>query len=549
MAFGELAAAEAALRPDHGLRNPRLREAAALLDTGRYPAAHHILDEYLKTEPSSIRALWLLAELATREDQNAEAERLLAQALQFGPESVPLQYSYGQTLLRTKKFERALQIAEELQNHEPANPLFQALRALALEELGDNAGAGAAWEQILARHSREPDCWLRYGHVLRAAGARDRCIEAYRKAMQLDPGFGRMYWALASLKTYRFTNPEIGQMEGQLARDDLPTDDRIAILFSLGRAYGDRGEHRKSFSHYARANALQRLQIHYDPELLTRYVARGKAVFTPAFLAAREGQGCNSREPIFLVGMMRAGSTLVEQILASHSQVEGTRELFELSRLAKEMEASADAAGQLLPELLQKQDAQALRRWGERYLEAVTVHRRQKDRPRFLDKMGANFAHVGMLHLILPNAKIVDIRRHPLACGLSNFAEHFLSRQNFACRLSDLGRLYRDYVELMAHFDLVLPGKVHRVFYEKLIEDPESEVRRLLDYLGLPFEDRCLEFYNTDRVVTTASSEQVRQPIYREALEQWRNYEPWLGPLKSALGPVLDSYPGVPEFG
>jgi len=545
MSFGELAAAEAALRPDHALRNPRLRQAADLLNDGRYAAASRIVREHLEAQPADASGFWLLAEIATRQKQDREAERLVTKALQFAPNSVPLRHAYGRALLRSKKFDSALRVADELVKIEPTNPLFQSLRALACEGVGDNAAAGKAWKDILERYPDQPDFWRRYGHVLRAAGARAACIDAYRKAIEIDPAFGHAYWALANLKTYRFTDAELALMEEQLAREDLSAADRVAILFSLGRAYGDRKEYQKSFAQYARANALQRLEANHDPDLLTRYVARCKRIFTPEFFAARRGHGCDSREPIFLVGMMRAGSTLVEQILASHSQVEGTRELFELAQIAGEME---NEAGERLPEILENVDVGALGRWGGRYHESVRVHRRQERRPFFLDKMGANFVHVGLLHLILPRAKIVDVRRHPLACGFSNFAEYFASGQNFAYRLPDIGRMYRDYVELMAHFDRVLPGKVHRVFYEQLIEDPEREVRRLLDYLALPFETSCLQFYNTGRVLTTASSEQVRQPIYRAALEQWRNYEPWLGPLKAALGPVLEAYPAVPEF-
>jgi hypothetical protein len=316
----------------------------------------------------------------------------------------------------------------------------------------------------------------------------------------------------------------------------------------LGKAFGDAKAFDKSFAQYARGNALHRLGLKHDPDVLTRYVARCKTLFTPEFFRARRGYGCPDNAPIFLVGMMRAGSTLVEQILASHSQVEGTRELFESVALVKRMEAEAAARdGPPLPDLLKEVDAAACRILGNFYLESVRVHRK-RGRLFFIDKMGANFARIALLHLVLPNARIVDVRRHPLACGLSIFTELFAAGQNFAYRLSDIGRMYRDYVELMAHFDRALPGKVHRVFYEDLVEHPEREIRRLLDYLELPFEAGCLEFYNTDRVLTTASSEQVRKPIYRDALEQWRAYEPWLGPLKSALGPVLDKYPAVPDF-
>jgi hypothetical protein len=280
--------------------------------------------------------------------------------------------------------------------------------------------------------------------------------------------------------------------------------------------------------------------------VLAAYVAGCKKFFTPEFFARRKDFGAPGRGPVFIVGMMRAGSTLVEQILASHSQVEATRELADLSAISRQLQADATAKGISYWQRLERIDAEEAARLGTRYLSAVEPHRRL-GKPLFLDKMGANFALVGLIRLILPEAKIVDVRRHPMACGFSVFTQLFPSGQNDCYRLGEIGQQYRHYVELMAHFDAVQPGTVHRVFYEDLVACPEREVRRLLDHLGLAFEPGTLEFHKSTRAVTTVSAEQVRRPIYQDALEQWRHYEPWLGPLADSLGPALAAYPAVPE--
>lgn len=410
----------------------------------------------------------------------------------------------------------------------------QVRHAEALEAVEDYAAAAAQWRALLSDHPARPDLWIRLGHALRGMGAMDDCIAAYRRAIALDPASGGAYWSLADLKTFRFDAAEMEHMEAQLARTGLAAEERVRLHFALGKAYADRALHETSFAHYAKGNALHRVRLKHDPDILSAYVARCKRLFTAELFRGRGG--CDSAAPIFVVGMARSGSTLVEQILASHSQVEGTRELSDLAALAR-------LPG--YPESLAGLDASALTEMGQRYLARTEPHRKL-GRPRFVDKMGANFVHVGLIRLILPNAAIVDVRRHPLACGLSNFMQLFPSGQNDAYRLSDIGRLYRDYVELMAHFDRVLPGAVHRVFYETLVSEPEREIRRLLDRLDLPFEPACLDFHRNVRAVTTASAAQVRRPLYRDALEQWRPYEPWLGPLKTALGPVLDAYPQAP---
>jgi len=287
--------------------------------------------------------------------------------------------------------------------------------------------------------------------------------------------------------------------------------------------------------------------VHYEPQRIREHVRRFKAVFTPEFLASRSGAGAAAADPIFVVGLPRAGSTLIEQILSSHSQVEGTMELPDVPALAQSVGPRTGDEGARYLHALHSLPNAELGKMGEEYLARTRIQRKTQ-RPHFIDKLPNNFLHVGLIHLMLPRARIIDARRHPLGCCFSNFKQHFARGQNFTYDLAEIGIYYRSYVELMAHVDAVLPGRVHRVLYEDMVANTESEVRRLLDYCGLPFEPECLRFYENERAVRTASSEQVRVPIYREGVEQWRHFEPWLGPLQSALGPVLDSYPHVPEF-
>jgi tetratricopeptide (TPR) repeat protein len=545
-ASGDLAQVKQALRP--AFDAPRLREAARLLEASSFGHAIGLLRTYLKTCPDDPLALHLMAEAASRQRRSEDAERLLMRCLDLDPEFAAARLSYAHTLLELSRPEAAMVEADALLAREPRHPLFRRVKAMALEAVGDYAGASPLWRQILEDYPEEPDCWLRYGHALRGIGSTGEAVAAYRKAIALDPSFGRAYWGLENLKTFRFSADDVAQMEAQLGRTDLPAPERPPLHFALGKAYADAKDYPASFAHYARGNALHRMTLQYDPNVLTSYVARCKAMFTIDFFAARAGSGSSSRDPIFIVGMTRSGSTLVEQILASHPAIEGTSELFALTAVSQHPGRElARHLGARYPEILGELAAGELAALGERYLESVRIYR-VSARPRFTDKMGANFMHVGLIQLILPNAKIVDVRRHPLACCWSNFTQLFAKGQDYAYRLTDLGRLYRDYVELMAHFDQALPGRVHRLFYEKLVDDPDAEVRCLLDYLGLPFDEACLQFHRNRRAVSTASSEQVRRPIFNDRLEEWQNYESWMAPLKGALGTVLDAYPGVPDF-
>ncbi|HEY5755437.1 MAG TPA: sulfotransferase, partial [Steroidobacter sp.] len=379
-------------------------------------------------------------------------------------------------------------------------------------------------------------------------GQQGDCVSTYRRAIELSPQLGEAYWSLANLKTFRFSDGDVVAMQAQLRRNDLSEEDRFHFHFSLGKAFEDTHDYSKSFEHYEQGNRLRREMVQYEPDETSHHMRRSKQLLTPEFFAAREGWGSSAPDPIFIVGLPRAGSTLLEQILSSHPLVEGTMELPDIIDMARSLGGGrARGEASKYPEVLADLSAAQLRELGDQYI-ANTRIQRKTDAPFFIDKMPNNFVHIGLIQLILPRARIIDARRHPLGCCFSGFKQHFARGQHFTYGLDDIGRYYRDYVELMAHFDAVLPGRVHRVIYETLVDETEREVRRLLDYCGLPFDERCLRFYENDRAVRTASSEQVRRPIYRDGVDHWQHYEIWLEPLKRALGPVLGSYPAVPEM-
>jgi tetratricopeptide (TPR) repeat protein len=417
-----------------------------------------------------------------------------------------------------------------------------------LSRIGEYERASGIYAELLQECPANAKVWLSYGHVLKTEGRQDECIAAYRQSIVRNPVFGEAYWSLANLKTFRFDAAELAAMHAQLAKPDLDGSDRLHLHFAVGKAFEDAGDYAQSFEHYAQGNALQRAGNRYDADLNATRIERLRGHFTRDFFSQRAGSGYDAPDPIFIVGMPRAGSTLLEQILSSHSQVEGTTELPEIISLAKELREQSDTDEiAVYAEVLAGKNAAELRAMGELYVERTRIHRKTQ-RPFFIDKMPNNFLHIGLIQLLLPNAKIIDARRHPMGCCFSNFKQYYARGQGFSYSLSDMGRFYSDYVALMAHFDEVLPGRVHRVFYEQTVDNTETEVRRLLDYCGLAFEPACLTFFDNARPVRTASSEQVRRPVYRDSVDQWRHYEQWLDPLKAALGPVLDSYPAVPRM-
>ncbi len=517
------------------VNDPELRSAAEHLCVDAIGPAEAILRTYLKTTPDNVAAIRMLAEIATRLGRYGDAEALLSRCLDLAPGFLPARHNYAIVLYRQNKAAEALPHIEHLLRADASDPGYRNLKAAALSLTGDYQGSIDLYEQVLAEHPGQPKAWLSYGHALKTAGRQADSIDAYRRSIALEPGFGEAYWSLANLKTYRFDDADLSAMIDGAERGAASDDDRLHLHYALGKALEDRGDYAASFEHYAEGARLRRSQIDYSAEDNHRQVQRMREVFTPAFVRARHGQGSPDPAPIFVVGLPRSGSTLVEQILASHSQVEGTMELPDIFALTRRLEGTG---GQAYPEALAGLAPDALCALGEAYIERTRIQRRL-GRAYFIDKMPNNFLHTGFIHLILPNAKIIDARRGAMATCFSAFKQHFARGQNFSYDLAELGRYYRDYVELMAHFDDILPGRVHRVIYEDMVADTETEVRRLLAYCDLEFEQGCLNFHQNDRAVRTASSEQVRKPIFREGLDQWRRYEAWLAPLKNSLGPDL----------
>ena len=529
-------------------KDPALQQSAAAMLANDVSTAERLLKTHLQQTPTDVPAIRMLAEVAMRLGRNDDAAKLLERCLELAPTFAAARYNYAILLQRRNDPGGSLAEVERLLAVDPRSPSYRNLYAVILCRIGEYERSTRVYAELLEEYPANAKVWLSYGHVLKTEGRQDQCVEAYRRSIARDPGLGEAYWSLANLKTFRFTEVDLSAMRAQLARPGLDDESRLNFHFALGKACEDAGDHAQAFEHYAQANALHRADHRYDADLNSNRVRRLKTTFTREFFSERAGSGCDAPDPIFIVGMPRAGSTLLEQILSSHSAVEGTMELPEIISMAKELRTQADSLEiAAYAEVLASKSARDLRELGEQYLERTRIHRKT-DRPFFIDKMPNNFLHTGLIQLVLPNAKIIDARRHPLGCCFSNFKQNYARGQNFSYGLIDVGRFYRDYVELMAHFDEVLPGRVHRVFHERMVEDTEGEVRRLLDYCGLPFEPGCLRFFENDRPVRTASSEQVRRPIYREGVEQWRHYEAWLAPLKEALGPVLEAYPAVPRF-
>jgi tetratricopeptide (TPR) repeat protein len=523
-------------------QNPRLVEAAIALNENRLHDAEPLLRQHLKDDPFDVAAIRMLAELAGRIGRLKDAETLLRRAVELAPDFVAARSNLALVLYRQNRVQEALEELERVAEIDPENISSANLKAAAFGRIGEFEEALALYRTILARLDGHPRIWLSYGHVLKTVGQSEESVEAYRRAAQLAPHFGEAWWSLANMKTFRFEPADLQAMEAALERTDISEEDRLHLHFALGKAREDAGVADQAFDHYCRGNAIRAAQLDYEAVSTTRLVEASKALFTPDFYAARQDWGCPAPDPIFIVGMPRAGSTLVEQILASHSQVEGTMELPDLPMLAAQLGGTrswVDGVAQL--------DAAAARALGETYLARTRIVRKT-DKPYFIDKLPNNWAYVGLIRLVLPNARIIDARRHPLACCFSNFKQHFARGQSFSYRLSDMGLYYRDYVSLMAHFDAAQPGKIVRVFHEDMVDDSDSQIRHLLQALGLDFEEGCLRFWETERAVRTASSEQVRRPIFKEGVAQWKMFDPWLDDLRQALGPVLEAYPAIPAI-
>lgn len=519
-------------------------EQVSALGPDQFEIADNVLREYLNVSPTDLGALQTLGRLHMRASQYEAAEEIFSRSLEIAPSFRSARHDLVTALQRQLKYRDELCELDTLLQDDPANPDYRMLKVSALSAIGEAGEAIRTCEDMIRAAPDRAEYCLSYARALRAAGRPDDCIAAFREAIRLKPGLGEAWWGLADLKTFRFKADDLAAMRAQLAAPDTSNENRFHLHFALGKALEDSSAYKESFEHYQQGNALVRADNPYDAEEMAQNVSREKRSFAREFFLAHKGEGCPSDEPIFIVGVTRSGSTLLEQILASHSSVEGLGEVPPLTTLVRRLAAKhADENGASdEPGFLKGEDFKAL---GNEYLDHCRKYRKFV-RPHFTDKMLSNFHHLGLICAIFPRARIIDIRRHPLACCVSNFKQIFPWREGPSFDLADIGRYYRIYVELMAHFDRVLPGRVHRVLYEDLVRDPGREITRLLDYCGLPFEEECLRFHESTRNVMTVSSEQVRKPLHAGAVETWRNFEPWLGPLKNALGPVLDAWPAVP---
>lgn len=513
-----------------------LMTAGLALSEGRLAEAEPVLRTRLREYPSDVVAIRMMAELATRLGRMDDAERLLRRALYLAPFYLAARELLARNLQRSNRPEEALTEVAHLVRSKPDEPSFLLLKASLLVKIGDQKGARDAYHSVLAKHPRHAKTWMSLGHVLKTLGQRDEGVAAYRHAIEEEPTLGEAWWSLANLKTITFTPPDLAAMEAALERlaDSGSDEDRLHLHFALGKAREDRAEYDAAFEHWRVGNAIRRRSLPYSADDTHAECVAAMEFFDHARLASRTGTPAS--DPIFIVGLPRAGSTLVEQILASHSQVEGTMELPDIMAMAARLRGNGDAKSYL--RAIEDLSPPQLSELGEEYLRRTRIQRRE-NRRFFIDKMPNNWLHAGFIRMILPNARIIDARRNAADCCLSAFKQHFARGQGFSYDLDDLGRYYRDYVGLMDHFDRAAPGMVHRVEYERMVSDTEVEVRRLLDYCHLPFEPACLNFWQNDRAVRTASSEQVRQPIFASGVGHWQHFAPHLQPLFAALGSEL----------
>ncbi len=529
----------AALR---ALPQPVLR-AASLACDGDLVEAEAIVRAYLREDPGHVEALRLCARILMRRGAADEAERLFGAIAERAPHDRAAQADLARARIDALKYPSALEVVDGLLLLEPDHPDWLALRAAACLGLGRADEAIAMYRRLLERPPSSPELQVAYGDALKAVGKRDEAIAAYRDAIAARADFGEAYWSLANLKTQRLTPQEIDGMRAAESAAATSDADRIPLCFALGKALEDFGDHASSWRYFERGNALKRAELGHRPELLEAQAREQVAVCTAKFFAERDGAGAPDADPIFVVGLPRSGSTLIEQILASHPLVEGTSELPEIPRIVREFAGELpDPDHPRYPAILAELPREDFRELGRRYLKATLEHRRT-GRPCFIDKMPNNFRHIGLIHLMLPNARILDVRREPMACCLSNLKQLFASGQEFTYGVDDVARYYRMYLGLMRHWDEVLPGRVLHIAYEDVVEDLVPNVRRILEHCGLAFDPACVEFHRTERTIRTPSSEQVRQPIYRDGLAPWKPFEAWLGPLREALGPIADTAP------
>lgn len=509
-----------------------IRGARDLMYEGKLALADIVCRRFLQKHKHHVEAMLLLAEVGIKLKLYHDAEFLLESCVEIHPTHQAARAEYAQLLAKLGKFGQAKQQAEMLLKAYPNNHSYLAAKASAMVGIGEVEQAIDLYQQVLNQRNDLPGIQLLLGHAYKADGKIEQAVEAYQQAYQIRPDFGDAYWSLANTKTYRFTDLEISNMQAQLNKVDVEIDDQAHLEFALAKAYEDRQQYADAFNHYQSGNALKNQRNHYSQTKVNEQIEAQKSVFTKRFFSAHQVAGDPSSDPIFIVGLPRAGSTLLEQILASHSQIDGTMELHNVLGLAARL--SAKKSG--YPQVVDQIEAEYFARFGQQFIHDTQCYR--QGAAFFIDKMPNNFMHIGLIKSILPNAKIIDARRDPMACCFSGYKQLFAEGQEFSYDLDNLAHYYQSYLSLMEHWDTVLPGFVLKVQHEDVIDDLETQVRRMLDFCGLPFETACLEFYKTKRSIKTPSSEQVRQPINSAAREQWKNFDAHLGPLKNAFTKV-----------
>ena len=525
---------------------PEVVAAEGMFSEGDLADAEEIVRHYLQTKnPLDPDGMWLLAKIGMKLNILDDAEVLLETVLKIKPDDRVIRHDYAIVLALRHKHQRALEEIDKLLSSDPGNRAFRTTHAAILMGLGRHDEALPIYQQVLAETPRDPDLHLSIAHALKTLNRTPEAMNSYRAAAAIRPSYGEAYWSFANLKRYPFTDGEVATMRAEEARSQVEPADHYHLCFALGKALEDRGQYEEAFHYYEAGNALKKSETRYKPASIEYNTSIVKETFTAEFFAARRGWGCQTPGPIFIVGLPRSGSTLIEQIIASHSRAEGTMELSNIPRLVQSLQGrdNYDSYKKFWDQYIAAISArrpEEFRRDGEEYLAETRIYRTE-GKAFFTDKNPNNFRNIGLLQLILPNARIIDARRGAMACCFSNYKQLFATGQEFTYSLTDLGNYYRWYVELMEHWNAVLPGKVLHVQHELLVDDLETNVRRILDFCGLEFEPACLEYWKTERRIHTVSSEQVRRPVSREGIDQWRNFEPWLGPLREALGPLADT--------
>ena len=521
-------------------RSPQRKQllaAAVHQRAGRYRESEPLLREVLAVDADEVNAMRMLARVAEEAEHLDEAERLLRCAVKVKPGFDDAWLNLARVLKDNDQLEEAVKCTAQAALVSPRNPLAHYLHASMLALMRRYEDAIEAYRESIRLRAHNPAAWVGLGNLLKTLGRQEEGIAAYREALNLRPGFAEVWWSLANLKTFDFSDTDFAEMEQGLEEATENDDVRVHFLFALGKALEDRGDFDAAFARYAEANNIQRTRVSYDPVLTEVKHDRIRDTFSAEVLAAGVTQSADETVPIFIVGLPRSGSTLVEQILASHPLVDGTAELPDVARVIAAISRRQARGG--YPEAVTRMGEPELQELGMMYLQRTRRHRSGK--PFFTDKMPNNFPSIGLIHLILPQAKIIDVRRHPLDSLLGCYKQHFALGQSFTYDLFELGEFYLEYRRIMAHWHAVLPGRVLELRYEDIVHEQEAMTRRLLDYCGLPWDSRCLRFHETERAVHTASSEQVRQPLYDSSVNHWRNFREHLAPLTEVIGPEIEA--------